>query len=101
MDHIGKFIQWFLNNGPSFNDSGSAAVAQTASLLNYRMVETKLVGESPGLVVMKGDSCLQVVSLSSNQTRWIVFHTYIFVLKTVLMFEKTENKLKRSGMVHF
>ena len=57
--------------------------------------------ESPGLVVMGGDSVLKVVGLNPRTIYWMDIFSHIFVVKIVVFVWKDENKRKKPGLAHF
>ena len=59
------------------------------------------VGGIPGLVVMGGDSCAKGCEFKSwHHILDGHFFTYLFVVKFVMLFEKTKINKKRLGLAH-
>ena len=58
-------------------------------------------GGSPGLMVMRGDSCSEGRGFKSPHCKLDGHFSHLFVVKIVMLFEKTKINEKEAGMAHY
>ena len=57
-------------------------------------------GRNPGVVVMGGDSCPEVVGFNPRAEYWTDHFLYKFFVKIILMFEQPKNFKKEDTVSH-
>ena len=67
------------------------------SLILVSVLKNSLLGRSPGLVVMGGDSCSEGCGRKSQHRTLDGHFSHLFVVKIVMFVWKEENKLKRGA----